>query len=68
MALNTRDLCTELTRAVRNEQEARGLARTDATSYTLGYMESMLASVIEGLPKSQQKRINDELVSRIIRR
>ena len=68
MALTSRDLCAELTRAVRTEQEGKGWERDAATSYTLGYMESMLAGIIEGLPKSQQKRINDELVSRIIRR
>lgn len=68
MALTSRDLCAELTRVVRAEREGKGWDMDAATSYTLGYMESMLASIIEGLPKSQQKRINDELVSRIIRR
>lgn len=46
-------LVRELVNAIRDRQEARGENLVDANAYTLGYLSSILTSVVANSPKSQ---------------
>ena len=54
------DLVRELVEAIRNRQEQRGENLADANSYTLGYLSSILTSVVTNSPK-QQRYLRDSM-------
>lgn len=47
-------LVQELVEAIRTRQENRGETYSDASAYTLGYLSSMLTSIIAESPKSMK--------------
>lgn len=54
------DLVRELVEAIRNRQEQRGENLADANAYTLGYLSSILTSVVANSPK-QQRYLRDSM-------
>lgn len=47
------DLVRDLVDAIRDRQEARGANLMDANAYTLGYVSSMLATILAESPKAR---------------
>ena len=47
-------LVRDLVEAIRDRQEARGEDHRDATSYALGYLSSVLTSVLAESPKARE--------------
>ncbi len=54
--MNARDSLKTLVKTLRESNDA---------AFSLGYLESMTAGIIESLPKTQQKRIISEIESHI---
>jgi hypothetical protein len=54
------ELVRELVDAIRNRQEHRGENLADSNAYTLGYLSSILTSVVANSPK-HQKYLRDSM-------
>ena len=53
--MTNKDLSKALVAAIQNRQLARGETMQDANSYTVGYLESLIGSLIDLSPKVKKE-------------
>lgn len=59
--MTNQDLSKALVAAIQNRQEARGYNRQDANAYTVGYLESLIGTLV-GLSPKVKKEVMSALV------
>jgi hypothetical protein len=53
--MQNRDLTKALVAAIQNRQLARGYTMQDANAYTVGYLESMITTLVDLSPKVKKE-------------
>lgn len=53
--MTNQDLSKALVAAIQNRQEARGYNRQDANAYTVGYLESLIGTLVQLSPKVKKE-------------
>ena len=53
--MTNQDICKALVASLQNRQMAKGYTIEDANAYTVGYLESMMVTLIGASPKAKKE-------------